>query len=151
MHKSIYTFFILAAFAVGCWTARSDTTNAALTFYVVSKDKVEGGRFIETPDLPKLGYINAQPDLAVTSLQDVYPQRTREQTELAVKLRAEDAKRFMELTKRASGQRLLVMLGDRLLMAPQVGGPIEGGIFVIYCHGQADLKKTEDELKKLIR
>jgi preprotein translocase subunit SecD len=169
MRKLIYTLLMSVAFAVGCWTARSETTNATLTFYVVSEEKIEGGRFIDTPDLPKVGYIATKPDLAVTNLEKVCPQKMADYAimgdkngkhtivpspsppSLAVTLQSEDAKRFTALTERSIGKQLLVMLGEKPLTAPRVMAPIEGGCFLIQFHDQANLKKTEDDLKKLIR
>lgn len=156
-----------AALILGCWTGHSQSTNTALTFYVVSDVKMEGARFIDTAELPKVGYIAAKPDLAVTNLQDVYLQKmadfaimgdgkgkhtvvpSRPPPALAVKLGAEDAKRFTSLTERSVGKRLLVMLGDKPLTAPRVVCAIEGGSFVIDFRERADLKMAERALKHL--
>ena len=130
---------------------------------------MEGGRFIDTPDLPKVGYISAKPDLAVTNLEDVYPQKFEDNATiadkdgnytvvpshslpaLAVKLRAEDAKQFMALTERSIGKRLLIVLGDKPLTAPKIMMPIESDSFLIGFRNEEDLKRTEADLKKLVR
>lgn len=169
MHKLIYILSIVALFSVGCWKARPEGTNAPLTFYVVSEQKIDGGRFIDTPDFPKVGYIAVTPDLAVTNLQEVFPQKAEDSAimgdkygkhtvvpshsplALVVTLQPEDAKRFTTLTGRASGKRLLVMLDDKPLTAPEVMAPIEGGSFLIEFHDQTGLKKTEGVLKKFVR
>jgi preprotein translocase subunit SecD len=69
---------------------------------------------------------------------------------LAVYLHAEDAKRFAGLTGRAFNKRLLIMLDKQALTAPTVVAPIETGSFTIGFRGEAELKKTQDDLKKLI-
>jgi preprotein translocase subunit SecD len=158
---------------ISCWTTRADTTNAPLKFYTVSEQRVDGGRFIDTPAIPKAGYIAAKPDLEVTALRDVYRQESAgfsimtdtngnhtvvtnaHAPALAVVLSAEDAKRFAALTERAVGKRLLVMLGDKPLTAPVVRSPIKAGTMVIEFGrefgGHAEAKKVEDGLKKLIK
>jgi hypothetical protein len=52
-------------------TGYSEKTNAPLAFYIVSEQRIEGGRFIDTTNFPKLGYIAAKPDLMVTNLAAV--------------------------------------------------------------------------------
>src|SRR5438477_9348318 len=38
-------------------TASTDTASVPLSIYVVSAAKIEGGKYFDTPDFPKLGYI----------------------------------------------------------------------------------------------
>src|ERR1043166_9719607 len=114
---------------LGVWHARSETTNAALTFYIVSEQKVANGHFIDTPAIPKLGYISARPDLTVTSIRDVFVQTMAKHSglldtngnpklvpshalpSLAVQLRTNDTPRFTALTEQALNKRLLIMFG----------------------------------------
>lgn len=141
-----------------------DTGSKALNFYIVSKEKLQDGRFIDTATIPKLGYIAAKPDLVVSNLLDVEPQQSapvwinRNYTvapELRITLRATEAKSFAALTERAVGKRLLVMLGDKPLTAPVVRAAVVGGNFPIEFgreQGAAnEAKKAEDDLKKLIK
>src|ERR1041384_1779502 len=128
MRKFIQTFSVIATFTFGCVAGRSETTNAPLTFYIVSEQKIEGGKFIDAPNLPKVGYISAKPDLVVTTLLDVYREKratsaivdgkvvpSQPPPGLAVALRPDDAKRFTALTEKSLGRRLLVALGGRPL------------------------------------
>jgi preprotein translocase subunit SecD len=126
------------------------------------------GAFVDAPNLPKVGYIANSPDLSITNLQDVYPQKQADYSimggtngshrvvpshplpALAVQLHVEDSKRFTALTQRALDKRLLVMLGSEPLSAPWVRAPIEADSFTIGFRDEAELKKTERELKKLI-
>jgi len=57
----------------------NDSHSATLAFHVLSDDKIEGGRFIDTVDLPKLGYISSQPDLVITQLVAVSKTSARTQ------------------------------------------------------------------------
>jgi len=163
MLRFIHTFSVIATFTLGCVAGRCETTNAALRFYIVSEEKIERGKFINTTNLPNVGYISATPDLVVTNLLDVYPEEratsaivngkvvpSQPPPGLAVALRPDDAKRFTALTEKALGKRLLVALGDRPLTAPRVVAPIETDRFSIDFVNESELKKTQDELKKLV-
>jgi preprotein translocase subunit SecD len=171
MRKLIYTASVALPLLICCWPVRADTTNALLTFYTVSEEKIDGGRFIDTPAIPKAGYIAAKPDLTITALRDVYPQKSAGFSimttngnhavvsntpvrALTIVLSPQDAKRFATLTEQAVGKRLLVMLGDKPLTAPVVRSPIQPGTMVIEFGrefgGQAEAQKVEDDLKKLI-
>ena len=144
---------LAGALLVGSLVARSGTTNTPLTFYVVSEEKTtDSARFLNSTALPNVGDISSKPDLIVTNLQDVFPQKTiPPRPTLAVAPHSADAKRVMALSQQAPGKRLLVMLGDRRLSAPIVRAPIESGSFVIEFRSQTELKRTEDDLKKLVQ
>ena len=71
--------------------------------------------------------------------------------ELTIQLSSDDAKKFAELTERAVGSRLLMMLGERPLIAPLVRFLIQGGCMSIDDTNVTELKKMEHDLKKLIR
>ena len=138
---------------------------AALSFYIVSDVKMEGGRFIDTADLPKVGYIGAKPDLAVTELVGVSRTppvshisvdangKTSEsgaQRALMLELRDDDAKKFAALTERVAGSRLLLMLGDQPLMAPVVRARIETKRIQITLAANADDARLEGALRRLV-
>jgi preprotein translocase subunit SecD len=157
------------ALVLNGWNSYAEGTNAQLTFHIISEAKIDGGRFIDTPALPKVGYIGSSPDLTVTRLREVFAQKeagyaitgetngthrvvpSHPPRSLAVQLQPEDAKRFEELTERALNKRLLVMFGGEVLSAPWVRAPIGGGSFTVSFHSEAELKKTENGLKKLIQ
>ena len=158
----------LALLVIGCWRAQRESTSEPLTFFIVSEQKFDGGRLIDTTNFPQLGYIAAKPDLMVTNLADVFPAKvadfaivgdgkgkqtivpTQPPPSLTVKLSAEDAKRFKALTEGALGKRILLMLGEKPLTAPKVLFPIETPEFAIDFVSHAELQKTERVLKKLV-
>jgi hypothetical protein len=173
MRKLIYAVVVAAPLVIACQAAGAEATNKALTFYILSEGKIDGGRFIDTAAIPKAGYIAAKPDLIVTNLQDVFPQKSAgysimfqtngdhtvvsntPRPAISLILQPEDAKRFAAITQQAVGKRMLVMLGDKPLTAPLVMAPIETGNVAIEFGrefgGQAEVKRVEDELKKLVR
>ncbi len=147
--------------------ASTDTTKAVLSFYIVSEEKIDGGRLIDTLDLPKLGYIAAKPDLVITQLVAVsqttvadggiYDKNGKliekpepDQPALVITIRPEDSKKFEALTKENIGKRVLMMLGDVPLMAPNVVAPISTQSFQVTFGKHSDPKKIEDGLKKLV-
>jgi hypothetical protein len=167
MRKFIQILLAVAPILLVRWTARSEPTNSTLAFYVVSEQKIEGGRFIDTSDMPKLGYIAAKPDLVVTNLQEVFFEKDANivivpnkdhpilpsdlPQYLVVRLRPGDAKPFLDLTKRSVGKQMLIMLDGRALTSWHGVGRFPEARFEIPFKNQADLKKTEDELKRLVR
>ena len=147
--------------------ALTDTTKAVLSFYVVSEEKIDGGRLIDTLDLPKLGYIAAKPDLVITQLVAVsqtvvadggiYDKDGKQigrpgpdRAALDIMIRSEDSRKFEALTKENIGKRVLMMLGDVPLIAPIVQSPISTQSFQVIIGKHGDPKKIEDGLKKLV-
>jgi|ERR1035437_1657946 hypothetical protein len=172
MRTFLYMIAIVAPLLTACRVAGAETTNMAVAFYLVSEEKVAGGRFIDTAAIPRAGYIAPVAEMVITNLLDVYPQQSAPfsimtdtngnrtfvtnaaRPALTIVLPPEEAKRFAVLTERAVGKRLLVMLGAKPLTAPRIMTPIETGSVMIEFGrefgGQAEADKVERDLKKLI-
>ncbi|HEY5910977.1 MAG TPA: hypothetical protein VJA21_10285 [Verrucomicrobiae bacterium] len=131
---------------------------------------MDDGRFFSATNFPDLGYIALKPDLVVTNLAEVYPARaanfsimvdpsTKNQTtvprkvfpSLTVQLIPEDGKKFTALTEKALDRRLLIMLGSNVLAAPEILIPIETSGFSVDFTNATEMKKAEDDLKKLVQ
>jgi hypothetical protein len=167
MRALAYILSVGTALLAGCGSSSPNVTIDPLSFYVVSEGKIEDGRFIDTPDFPKLGYISAAPDLVVTRLQAVVPDISREQSVMVdgkrtveplreraafhIRMHAAEARKFTALTEQAVGKRLLVMLGDSPLTAPRVMSPISTESLFMTFGENADTNKIEHALKRLIR
>jgi preprotein translocase subunit SecD len=150
---SFATLFLLVGFQ------QRSAASPVLQFYIVSAEKIDGGKFIDTSNFPKLGYINSTPDLAITKLQSVAIStnnatstdengRTTIIPSILISMQPDDAKKFSSLTEKAVGKQLLVELNNTPLIAPKVMEPIEGGSIAIT--SQNDQRKIEDELKQLV-
>lgn len=168
MRALVYIVPVATALLAGCGSS-SNVTITPLSFYVVSEGKIEGGRFIDTPDFPKLGYIAAAPDLVITQLKSVVRdisgeqsvmvdkdgKRTveplRERAALHIRMHAAEAQKFTTLTGQVVGKRLLVMLGDSPLIAPRVMSPISTESLFMTFGENADMNRIEHALKTLIR
>ena len=169
MRTIISILCLTAVLLFGCRPVSPNATSTPLSFYVVSEEKVEGGRFIDTPDFPKLGYIAATPDLVIARLEAVAPDVSRRQDvmvdkdgketvmplqtkpALIIRMRADDAKKFTTLTEQAVGKRVLIMLGETPLIAPMVLSPIPTQSLILTLGDKTNNKKIEDELKRLVK
>ncbi|HYG35659.1 MAG TPA: hypothetical protein VEC99_12785 [Clostridia bacterium] len=162
---------VLSLFA--CSPKPSQAPNTALNFYIVSSQKMPRARFFDTTRFPQLGWIANKPDLVITNLRsvsvhNVAPVSTLDITNtagdavtnipksgLAINFNASYREAFEALTKRAAGKRLLVMLGDRPLFAPQIGGPIESAGIGFDFRGElgnrAEVQNIVDDLQKLVQ
>ena len=135
--RTLLYMIAVAASSLTAWrVCGAEATNAALTFYVISEQKITGGRFIDTAAIPRAGYIGPVADLVVTNLLDVYSQESASlsimtdtngnrcncydaaRPALTIALAPGEAKQFADLTNRAVRKRLLVMLGTKPLTAP---------------------------------
>ena len=154
MRTLICILSVAAILPAGCGRDTSSAANGPLSFYVVHDEKIEGGRFIDTSDFPKLGYIAATPDLVIRRLQSVTTNGSLPFSEarpgVFITLRSEDAPSFIALTERAVGKQLLTMLGDTPLMAPQVREPVRGATLMLTPGVETDSRKQADDLKKLV-
>jgi len=169
MRTVIHTVSVVVAFIVGLGNGKAQTTNAALTFYVVSDQRIDGGRFIDATNFPKLGYVAAKPDLTITNLVNVYPTKrspyaivfdtngkwtavpANSAPSLSIQFSPDDAKKFSALTEKSVDKRLLIMLGEKPLIAPRLLEPIESAAFEINDLGPDEYKSVESQLKKLVR
>lgn len=151
----------------GCFFCHSETTNAALKLFVVSQSPIEGGRFIDTKELPKIGYIAEKPDLNLTNLADVWRSKgtviltnwadlgrsaginNSNLMDIEIKLHPDDGKRLKALTERSIHQRMLIMVGDHPFSAPTVVSPLENG-FVMESTNKEELDNAQLVLEKLV-
>jgi preprotein translocase subunit SecD len=150
---------LVASAAFSAEPIRSPTNS--LNFFAVSEGPLKGGRYLNTPEFPKLGYISNSPSLVVTRLKSVatnshtfisrYQGKTTESVEKVVEvtLLPSDAKKFTKLTEDSFGRQVLIMLGDRPLLAPRIMQPIETPTIAIRVGTQNDFHAVERELRRL--
>ena len=153
MRALLYSLTILTVLFTGC---RSSAPVTPLSVFVVSQEKVEGGRLIDTPDFPKLGYIGSTPDLTITKLEAVGTntsgQPGQPRSGVVIMLRAEDAQSFSALSEKAVMKKVLFMIGDTPLTALTVVSPLPAAqtrSLQLTLMNQADQTKIENELRKL--
>jgi preprotein translocase subunit SecD len=159
MRTLIIIFSLFIAPCVGrCVEPQGDNT---LRFYIVSDEPVTGGRYVNTPECPEVGYITNTPNLVITSLQSVSTNASHIikhdkmpdeiKTDVVIQMFEPDAKRFADLTRQNIGHRILISLGDRPLMAPVVQAPIENGNIQICVAEGKDIQGIAAVLKRFVR
>ena len=169
MRRLLQILLATAVLTAGHAYSATDHQPPSISIYIVSREKIDGGRFINTPDLPKLGYIAARPDLVITRLVTVKETVSHSSTVkvekdgkrietplpdrpvLDITISPEDAKKLETLTENNIGKRALIMAGDMPMFAPYVRSPISAQSFEIDMGDHDKQKAVEDELKKLVR
>jgi len=156
---TILRMFLFTASAV----LAGETTSLinTLNFFIVSDTPITGGRYIDTPEFPKLGHISSAPNFVVTNLSSVTTnsrmfieryqgqKKTSIETVVVVTMEPADAKKFAELTRENIDRQLVMMLGKRPLVAPYIRQPIETPIS-IRVGSKGDLSTLVQELKLLV-
>lgn len=146
---------VLAASIASC---ERNAPAIPLSVFVVSQEPIEHGRFMDTPDFPKLGYIGPKPDLTIARLEEVdslvIAESGRSLPALAITLQPDDADEFSALTERAVMKKTLLMVGDLLLTAPAVTTPMrpsQARRLQFTCSSHAAQKEIANALGRLTR
>ena len=130
------------------WAAEEKPT---LAFYVVSPEKIEGGRFIDTKTLPKLGHISAKPGLVIAQLKEAsLIKRAGDRPNILIVLGDKEVDQFAEFTGRNVGKILLLILGNEPLIAPKVQEKIRTPALQISLTKEHDRINILDALKRLV-
>ena len=132
-----------------------------LKVYIAAKDPATGRHEADFPKIPKVGYINDKPDLTISQLEGVkyglqpgYPRPgggftppSEDRRSLDLQLTEKDAEVLRQLTYANVGARLLLMLDDQPLMAPDITTPMAGQS--LYIHFVPTELKPEELKAKL--
>lgn len=116
-----------------------------MAHYIVYREPREGMIRYSTFQFPDLGYLSAQPDFVVQEIRDVklnqariitkdqpgQPARQKIQHAISIRLSDQDTERLKELSKKATGQRVLIVIDGRPVSAPVIMAPIESGEITI--------------------
>ena len=110
--------FVGLFLAPSVWAAEE---KPALAFYVVSPEKIEGGRFIDTKAFPKLGHIAAKPALVITPLKEArLIKQPGDRSNILITLQDNKVEQLADFTSKNVGKKILLMLGNEPLIAPRV-------------------------------
>jgi hypothetical protein len=111
---------IFAGLSLACSVWAADE-NPMLAFFIVGPDKIEGGRFIDTKTLPKLGHIAAKPGLVIAQLKEAsLIKHAGDRPNILIVLGDKEVDQFAKFTGRNVGKIILLMLGNEPLIAPKV-------------------------------
>ena len=140
--------FVGLFLAPSVWAAEEKPT---LAFYVVSPEKIEGGRFFDTKTLPKLGHIAAKPGLVIAQLKEAsLIKRAGDRPNILMVLGDKEVDQFAEFTGRNVGKIILLMLGNEPLIAPKVLEKIRTPALQISLSKEHDRIKILEALKRLV-
>ena len=132
-----------------------------LKVFIAAKDPGTGRHEANFPSLPKVGYINDKPDLTISELEEVkyglqpgfprpsggFTPPSEDRRSLDLQLTEKDAETLRQLTYANVGSRLLLMLNDQPLMAPDITTPMAGQ--QLYIHFVPTELKPEEIKTKL--
>jgi hypothetical protein len=137
-------------------TASEAQGSPLLKFFIVSSNQIPGGRFIDTEQFPKLGFIANAPDLAIKTLKKVTLQEQRErliannpnQKTWAIKffLTEADAPRLESFTSNNIDNNVLMTFGDEPLLSASISEPISGGILGVTLTNQVIVEEARRRL-----
>jgi preprotein translocase subunit SecD len=136
-----------------------------LQIYMASKEPREGLHEANFPNFPKVGYIAQRPDLTISELltvsfgppvivapDAVAPNRPMEDRgSLVLRLTSEDADALQKLTSAHVGDRLLVLLNDEPLFAPEIRNPSNGQSVYITAPQRGETPKFKEKLEALVQ
>ena len=100
------------------WAAEEKPT---LAFYAVSPQEIEGGRFIDTKEFPKLGYIAANPGLVIVQLKEArLITQPGDRPNILITLKDKQVDQLEDFTGKNVGKKILLLLTKEPLIAPRV-------------------------------
>jgi len=165
---TLFLLILAALHASPLFGGENQQTNEPLRFFVVSEVKTETGRYIDTEKLPKVGYVAAKPDLEITQLDSVTLEFAKRSVTLTnqnaqqqfkyekrptfrVGLLPQDKQRFANFTEKHLLERIVIMIGDRPLIAPKIVARIDAPSFQIDVLDKNDVEAIHASLNKLVR
>jgi len=137
-----------------------------LKVYIAAKEPGAGLRAADFSRFPKLGYISDKPDFTISQLEGVAfgsrPGRqkpdgsssspTEDRRSLELRLTAKDADALKKLTSAHVGSRLLLMLNDQPLVAPEIKTPMIGqSMYISHVPKELNTKELKAKLETLVQ
>jgi outer membrane protein assembly factor BamE (lipoprotein component of BamABCDE complex) len=135
------------------------TSNFYFSFWLVNDGQIEGGRYIDTERFPKVGFISREPSLKIVRLKELLERREvvlnakNEEVEnlsLDIELDNEDARSLEKLTREHQGKRVLIMVGETIVMAPVMSGVISSGRLQLGWGDGTGFNEMRDKLAELL-
>ena len=104
------------------FTKLPSNTNV-LSLSLVSATNLINSTYIETPDLPHLGFVSIVPDLSISNIKSV----DIKEDKMLIRLAESDGKVLGEITSKNLGERLLISMNRVPILAPPITMPITTG------------------------
>ena len=140
--------FVGLFLAPSVWT---EEEKPALAFYVVSPEKIEGGRFIDTKAFPKLGHIAAKPGLVIAHLKEArLIKQPGDRPHILITLQDNQIDQLADFTGKNVGKTILLMLGNEPLIIPRVMEQIRTPALQIRLSEEKKRTRILKALKRLV-
>jgi len=132
----------------------------SLKFFVVSKEPIPGGKYIDSGLFPRLGFVAPTPTLAIVALKEVtWTEETvatpegRSQTNwtFRISLQPEDAPRLKAMTTDNLSKQMLMVVGEVSVSAPIIRDPVEEGIMEFKCRDPRIAESAKKHLARMKR
>jgi hypothetical protein len=163
MRTYLILISILLAAAIAQATDVALNPTNALCFFIVSNERIPDGRFVDTPELPRVGYISNSPSLVIRGLQSVATntlhttenylgkETQKSQPSVLFTMFPADAKRLGQLTRENIARKMVLTLGDRPLIVAMILDPIEAGKIELTCKEGKESERLAAELRRLVQ
>lgn len=131
-----------------------------MKLFIVSTNAITGGRFIDTQQFPKLGFISSKANLEINRLKGVTVEEQmfgspgnadQKVWTLTFHLSETDAPRFESFTGDNVDKRFLIMLADEPLFSASILEPIPGGNFRFESTNQTAIEAVKKQLMDMPR
>ncbi len=140
--------FVGLFLALSVWAEEEKPT---LAFYAVSPQEIERGRFIDTKEFPKLGYIAAKPGLVIAQLKEArLIKRATDRPNILITLQDKQVDQLEDFTGKNVGKKILLLLGKEPLIAPRVLEKIRAPALQISLSEEKKRTRILKALKQLI-
>ena len=160
MVRLLVVFGLFAAALAGCKKAEP----SKLEVYIAEKSARPGLHAANFQGFTDLGYVPEKPDLTISQLEKVSFPPTRlpgglkpaagaseDRSALVLQLTKSDADAMSALTKKHIGDRLVVLLDNEPLFAPEISTPSIGEDVYIQPATGTDTLKVKAKLEKLVQ
>lgn len=136
-------------------STKSNSPSTSVKFFVLSSNPVEKGKFIDTERLPKLGFISAEPDLAIGKFREVVLEERKSIGQnsqgssiwvFSCRLEDGDAAKLKIVTTANVNRQFLIMVGDEPVVAATIMAPLETGSFDLECQDRPQMESIKKQL-----
>jgi len=134
------------------------TEPCLLTLSIVSSNRIEGTRFVDSQRFPRLGYVPMTPEVSIAKLRTVVierhpPTEPNQQAfpgwSFVVYLTEEDSLVLQSFTRTNVSHRILISVNSEPVAAPVLLSPIDTGSFVFDCADRKVAERLERELTRM--
>jgi len=148
----------LASVEAGSTANQQEIDIPTIQFFLVSKEPIPGGRFIDTVRFPRLGYVAQTPILTIDTLKtstfgehSLSDHEGRTNWSFGIFLLEDDAAKLEAITTTNLSKKLLMTIGSEPVSASTVVMPLVEGNLLFECQDRPLMEFVKRELEKMNR